>query len=213
MRHHLAGIAAILFFGHAAAAATDPRVAGQTIVSESLPRVRVKVAPEIRYLGEHPIRIRDVAAGKRFVFAETTPDGKVRRMVIAQFEGFLPGIDDIYLYRFDGAPVLGGLPFRQNGFASSTRAELAENPGSEVEATMRFLADKRVSAPDGLAIYRFVTIGDDTRKNEMILFYMEPLEALGIADASKSLSPAALGKLAEHARGALTIEGYPAEKP
>jgi len=211
MRHRLMGIAALLLAACSAAASPDPRVEGQTIVSERLPRIRVRVAPEIRYLGEHPIRIRDVAAGKRYVFAETAKEKTVVRMVITQFEGFLPGIDDIYRYRFDGAPVMGGLPFRQNGFASSTRAELAENPGSEVEATMRFLDEKGLSVPDGLAIHRFVTIGDDTRRNEMILFYMEPLAALGIADASKSLSPAALGKLAEHARRAFVVEAYPVE--
>jgi hypothetical protein len=108
---------------------------------------------------------------------------------------------------------MGGLPFRQNAFASSTRAELAENPGSEVEATTKFLAEKGVSAPDGLAIHRFVTIGDATRKNEMILFYMEPLDALGRTDASQSLSPDLLVRLEERARRAILVESYPAEKP
>lgn len=214
MRHLALGIAPLLMMaGYARASSPDRRVVGQTIVSERRPRVRVHVAPELRYLGEHPIRIRDVAAGNRYLFAQTTKDKAVVRMVVAQFEGFLPGVDDIYRYRFEEAPVMGGLPFRQNGFASSTRAELAENPGSEVEATMRFLAAKGVSAPDGLAIYRFVTIGDATRKNEMILFYMEPLEALGVTDASRSLSPDLLGRLAERAREALTFEEYPADEP
>lgn len=213
MRHLVIGIAAVFLAAHAQAASPDRRVEGQAIVSERLPRIRVRVSPEIRYLGEHSIRIRDVAAGDRYVFAETTKARAVVRMVIAQFEGFLPGVDDIYRYRFEGAPVMGGLPFRQNGFASSTRAELAENPGSEVEATMRFLAGKGVTAPDGLAIHRFVTIGDATRKNEMILFYMEPLEAFGVTDASKPLSPEALGKLAERARRAMAFEAYPAERP
>ena len=206
-----AALAVFLVRPASPAGAPDVRVVGRTILSERLPRVRVRVADSIRYLGEHPIRIRDVAAGKRLVFAEVGSGGRVRRMVIAQFEGFLPGVEDLYRYRFDGAPTFGGLPFRTNGFASSTRAEMKENPGSEVEATMRFLADKRVEAPDELAIYRFVTIGDSTRKTEMIVFYMQPLADFGTtyAAVAERLPESILTSLAARAVDAVSIEAYP----
>ena len=205
-------IAVVLFLANGARAADDPspRVERQTIVFESRPRIRVRVADGLRYVGEHPIRIRDVAAGKRIVFAETA--GKeIRRMAIAQFEGFLPGVDDIYRYKFDGMPTMGGLPFRENGFASSTRAEMKENPGSEVEATMRFLSEKGLRAPDEWAIYRFVTIGDATRKNEMILFSMEPLAGLGTTypEVSERLPAGMLDGLAARARRVFRIEPLP----
>lgn len=52
------------------------------------PVLRFRADSGFRYLGAHPFRIRNVAAGERHVFVDT--DGsRVPRLPLLQFEGFL----------------------------------------------------------------------------------------------------------------------------
>ena len=99
--------------------------------------------------------------------------GKVKRMFIAQFEGFLPDVDDFYRYNFDNAQMFGSHKFRQNTFAYSNREKCRENPAGEGVLTFDFLQQKGFSVEDELMLSRFLTVPDAEKKHELILFYIE----------------------------------------
>jgi hypothetical protein len=165
---------AVAWFPALARERNQPRraVEGQVLVSTQLPRIRIEIAPEFRFVGRLPFRIRDVAEGERLVFAETGGT-RVTRLFVAQFEGFLPGVEDIYRYSFENARRFGSHRFRHNVFAYVRADADEENPAGEAALTHRFLADRGLELPNVLLVSRFLTLGDDRRRNELILFYME----------------------------------------
>lgn len=150
----------------------DQYVRGQEIVSKKLPKIRVRVSGDFQYLGKFPFKIRDVAAGERFVFAESQGK-KVTRLFIAQFEAFYPENDKVYNYSFADAMEMKGHKFRQNTYAYSNRESLARNVNGEAALTYKFLTEKGLEVEDELVMSRFVTVPPENRKHELILFYLE----------------------------------------
>jgi hypothetical protein len=168
----------LLFFAVFLCADAVRRVDGNILVSSVSPAVRIQINKEFHYVGRFPFRIQDMAAGYRYVFIDGDHN-HVRRLFIIQFEGILPESTEIYRYSFDNAILMEGIPFRHNTFAFSVRQNIRENPHAEVAVTKDFLDRKDYKITDEWMVSRFLTLGDESRKNEMILFYMEPVASSG----------------------------------
>jgi hypothetical protein len=153
-------------------------VEDNVLISTALPAIRVAVAPAFRYIGKFDFRIRDVAAGERHVFADA-PAGQVERLFIAQFEGFLPQVQDTYKYSFADAQVFAGQRFKHGAYAFSNRAVAEENPHDEAALTARFLGDQGLTIADEQMMSRFVTVPDAARRHELILYYIENVSPTG----------------------------------
>lgn len=160
------------------------------LISRAEPSLAIDVVDDFEFVGRHPFAIRQVAAGERFVFvkAETR---RIQKLLIVQFEGFLPGVDDFYRYDLTGKPIVAGLPFRSNGYAFNIVESAAANPESESAATYPFLEDKGFSVPDELMMWRSLTVADKARRKEMIIFYLEDVKAAGLALANLYVDDAA----------------------
>lgn len=154
------------------------RVEGNVLISDSLPAIRIQLSKEFHFIGSFPFRIRDMAAGERFVFVDGESN-HVRKMFIVQFESILPESTEIYRYSFDNAIPIEGFRFRHNTFAFSIEQEIRENPQAEVATTQTFLDKKNYKIKDEWMVSRFLALGDESRKSEMILFYMEPIASTG----------------------------------
>jgi hypothetical protein len=148
--------------------------------SASLPPLRMRVGPPWRYLGAHPTRIRDLAGGERHVFVQTEGD-EASRLLILQFEGYLPGIPHRYNYRMTNPVRLGGETYNHNTFFYGVAASARGNPGAEVDSTRAFLRRHRLRWPDGQMTSRFVRTVDPDRRHELIIFYSESIAAAGYA--------------------------------
>lgn len=146
-------------------------IEGNSVISSALPRLRVDVKAPFRYLGRVPIRIRDVAAGERIVFGDV--DGKrIRRMVVLQFEGFLPHTTDIYRYDFSKAREIAGHRWRANAFGYMVPSgDDARSP--EASTMHRWLREQGYATDETQLMFRLLTIGDDRRRDELIVFYLE----------------------------------------
>jgi hypothetical protein len=154
-------------------------VRGKAIISDALPKIKVKLHGNFKYIGKFDFRIRDIAAGQRYVFAEVDKKKRVQRLFIAQFEGFLPGVSETYNYRFDNALNFGTHKFRHNTYAFSNQENERENPENEGALTSKFLREKGYTFEDEFMMSRFVTVPDAERKHELILFYMENVSKTG----------------------------------
>jgi hypothetical protein len=154
------------------------RVEQNVLISDSLPRIRIEISKEFQFLGSFPFVLKDIAAGERYVFVKGEPDN-VRGMFVAQFESILPESTEIYRYSFDHAILIGGFRFRQNTFAFSFQESIKENPRAESAFTLDFLHKKKYTISDEWMASRFLTLGDETRRHELILFYMEPIAPTG----------------------------------
>ncbi len=202
----------LFIFQSIAFSSTSRRVEDNVLISDSLPQIKIKVDPAIHYLGSFPFEIKGVAAGKRYVFAES--DGKnIKRVVIAQFESFLPENSEIYRYSFANAIDISGHKFNHSTNVFTNAEAAKENPEGEAALTVSFLKKKGFEIPEAWLVSRFLTLGDESRKHELILFYQEDLkssghkfEELSVDDEStevlKSIGPA----LKERALKAMQIQ-------
>jgi hypothetical protein len=154
-------------------------MADGVLISREEPSLAIDVADEFEFVGRHPFTIRDVAAGERFVFVQAE-DHQVQKLLMVQFEGFLPGVDNFYRYDLAGKPVVANYPFRSNGYAFNIVESIAANPKSESAATYPFLEGKGFSVPDELMMWRSLTVADKARNKEMIIFYLEDVNSTGL---------------------------------
>jgi hypothetical protein len=178
------------------------------IRSPSRPAIAVRVAPGFAYAGCFPLEFPGVARGARYVFADAE-GARLRRLFVLQFEEFLPSSKETYRYDMSKAEDLGGHRFRHNTYAYSNAASQADpNEGTLMAA---FLAQRGYEVPDVWLMSRFLTLGGEDRKSELILFYLEPAAAgATLADLYRGEEPtpawqALRGPLAERSRQAFTI--------
>ncbi len=158
------------------------RYADGALVSDSLPRFTFRADSSFHYAGAFPIRIDDIAGGERHVFVDTS-SGRVRRMILLQFEGFLPNVRDEYRYAMRNPVTLAGQTYTHSRFAFSQAEAIREGPGREVDATLRYLTGKGLVVPDEQLTARYARILGDDRRNEVIIFYQEAAELHGVSMA------------------------------
>ncbi len=140
--------------------------------SDDYPPLRMRVVPELRYLGCFLFDLRQIARVERHVFVETER-ALVRRMLVLQFEGFLPNVDDVYRYALTDPRELGGETYGRRASLISVVEERAESPDAEMTHTVIFLESKRLVLPDRHAVARFARIVGENRRRELLIFYHE----------------------------------------
>jgi hypothetical protein len=187
-----------------------------TLVSTDGPPLRMRVDPSLRYLGSTELVIKDLALAERHYFVDARAN-RVRRMLVAQFEGFLSSNDERYVYRLPDPVSLGGETYGTWVFADRLSAAPGGDAIPESVDTRRMLDEHALTIDDELLIARFARIVGDDGRREVLVFYTEPLRALGhsfdtIADEEGDLRPpfAAVGQdLVARARRAFEIVGAP----
>lgn len=181
-----ANLAALILLGTSilTADAQSRKVDGRVLTSDSLPRIQVTVHRDFDYVGKFDFVLKGIAKGERYVFVDADQTKKIRRLFIAQFEGFLPDQPHTYNYNFDDAALMAGQKFRQNTYAFSNSVAERESPDAEAALTVKFLRARGFEIEDELMMSRFLTVPDAERKNELILFYLENASSSGkkIAD-------------------------------
>jgi len=156
------------------------RIVGNTIISDELPALQIKVDPTFEFVGILSFVLKEIALVERFIFvgrqaAETT------RLFIVQFEGVLDGVDFTYNYRTTNSIILGQHAYHQGVWMYSNAESVREGPGAESDRTTQFLQDRGYIHEDALAMSRLARIVDNARRHEIIIFYQETLKSLGLS--------------------------------
>ncbi len=153
-------------------------IKGQNLISKKLPKIKITLDESFAYQGKFDFKISDIAKGERYIFVDSD-NYKVKRMFMAQFEGFLASNDEFYRYSFANAMKIGNHKFRQNTYAYSNSESIAMNPEGEAALTFKLLTDKGFTIEDEMMMSRFVTVAGEERKHELILFYVENVSESG----------------------------------
>lgn len=148
------------------------RLSEGVLISSADPPLRFRPDAGFSYLGKVPIRIDDIATGERHVFVDG--EGQhVRRLLILQFEGFLPGVNDYYKYPMRNPIKLAGETYTRGTFIFSNAASQRAAPGLEADVTLRFLKARGYQPADAQMTARFARVVDERRRHEFIIFYQE----------------------------------------
>lgn len=168
---------------------TQRQVVDNTIISSALPALKIKVDAEFTFIGVLRFSLKEIALVERFIFMDQQ-DSKTRRYFIVQFEGVFEGVDFTYQYGITNPIHLDRHAYSHSVWVYSNADSAREDPGAESDQTTRFLQDHGYEVVDGRAMSRFARIVDDDRRHEIIVFYEESLDLMGISmDDYEQLSP------------------------
>lgn len=157
------------------------------LVSADLPPMRMEVDPTLGYLGASELDIKGIAHAERHYFVQAR-DFRVRRMLVVQFEGFLPTNDETYRYSLPDPVELGGEEWGTWVFCYS----LAASTAPETLDTNAILRRSELDLHDELITVRFGRIVGPDARDEVLIFYSEPLRHLGHSLASLAIDDGSL---------------------
>jgi hypothetical protein len=150
------------------------QVKRQVLTSTSLPRIRIKFDKPFKYAGSQSFILYDRARVEQHFFINADKQGRIKRMYMMQFEGYLPNIKATYDYPVAETVNLGGQTYIVNTEdIPDVPAALKQNPESDVTRAASFLEKKGYRIGESIVFQRFVRLVDDTKRNEFILLYVE----------------------------------------
>jgi len=139
----------------------------QRVISSDLPNIIVQVNSGLGYLGKVHLNIKSHASAEQFYFAEII-HGKPSKMFIIHFEHFHADNDHYFDYPRMNMVSIGGFEFLQQTWA------IMDFELFNIQEVASFFVQSGLSIEPNWLVNRYVTIVDETRKHEFILFYLEP---------------------------------------
>ena len=156
------------------------RVENHTIISAALPSLEIKVDPAFAFVGDLSFELKEIAFVERFVFADWEAS-VTKRLFIVQFEGVLPHVNFTYRYGMTNPINLGRHVYSHSVWLYSNAKSVIADPGAESDRTTQFLQNHGYDVMDARAMSRFARIIDDARRHEVIIFYEENLNSIGLS--------------------------------
>jgi hypothetical protein len=179
-------------------------VKAQILISPHLPAIRLEFDKEFRYVGGHTFVLYDVAQAEQHFFIEADRDKLIKRLYWIQFEGYLPGNDHKYNYKVSKTIKLGGLEFIADAYARNIKANPGR-PDSDGNRARAFLKSKGYRlASDEILSQRLVHLTDETKRNELMIIYLEDLSRLELTASDVAPGGRAAAQWEEIASALLT---------
>jgi hypothetical protein len=192
---------------HVAPDASAPQksrtVKGRQLVSTYLPAIKLKFSKAFKYVGSQSFVLYDVANAEQHFFLEADNNGRIKRLYWIQFEGYLPSNSHTYRYKSSNTVNIAGLTFFADANALNITATTSR-PDSDGSRAQAFLKSKGYRlAGDEILMQRLVHLTDETKRNELMIIYMEELSGMGVTAADLNKGGAAASRWNEISKGLL----------
>ncbi|HEY8558899.1 MAG TPA: nuclear transport factor 2 family protein [Pyrinomonadaceae bacterium] len=153
------------------------------VVSLKNPSVRLEVVEELKNVGILNFPLKNVARVERYIYAGHDAGKRIERLFIAQFESFLPNAAGSYKFQIVNPTKIGDFDYQTDVGVFNFAERIAANPGAEAEYTKALLDKNGLRADDDFLVARYARVTSDDRRSELILFYLENLNDLGLTRA------------------------------
>ena len=155
----------------------------QVLTSTYLPAIRIRFDRKFNYVGTQRFVLYERAQADQFFFVDADNRGRIRRMYLVQFEGYLPGVDAAYDYPATQTVTLAGQTYLVNAETVLNVSDvIKQNPQSDTARAAAFLQSKGLRISDSIRFQRFVRLVDDAKRNELLLIYVEDATAPAAQD-------------------------------
>lgn len=165
----------------------ERKVHGNTLQSAADPAITLTFAKPFHYAGGQAFDIFQVAGAEQHLFVESGPDRAIRRFYWVQFEHYYANNKHTYDYS-----EIEQLPLQLGRFTFQADTRVAPNyftgdlrPGSDSEATLKFLRDKGYKVDGDYARVRMFLLPDDSKRKELMIIYGEAVAPGAAADQLK----------------------------
>lgn len=151
---------------------------GNTLVSDSLPKVKLKFGKDFKYAGGQTFILYGVARAEQHFYVDADSQGRISRFYWVQFEEYLPDNTHKYNYSFSEKKVtIDGLDF----FADAWRRKhdpATIRPGGDRAKVLELLKSKGYTMKsDEFIGQRLVHLTDASNRSELMVIYEEFLPA------------------------------------
>jgi hypothetical protein len=188
----IAAAAAHWYFSDRGRFTTEPEytglarsVSGNDLVSKRDPAAILRFDPAFQYIGGQKFILYGVADTEQHFFVETTADDELKSVYWVQYEAYLPGKS--YTYDYDDSPLrvkLGDYEFYTDAEPFHFDPTVKRKAGTDGAMVRRFLARKGYSYPTEVLYSRLVYLTDESRQKELMIIFMDDLEAYGLTAAA-----------------------------
>jgi hypothetical protein len=158
------------------------QIDGQTLSSSDVPKVTLKFDKAFKYVGTQSFVLYDVANAEQHFFVDAGNDKRVKRFYWIQFEGYLPNNAHTYNYQSNKVVKIGNLDFFADAYARNIKAT-PSRAGSDGSRAQEFLKRKGFTIGDEIIMQRLVHLTDATKRNELMIIYMEDLSPMRVTAA------------------------------
>lgn len=154
----------------------------RTLVSTALPAVSIKHGKDLKYIGTQSFTLYDVAHAEQHFFVDADKENRIRRFYWVQFEGYLPTNTHTYNYKTTDVVRVGDFMFVADSRpVHIPTAKAQQRPDSDGARTRAFIESKGYKlASDDMLWQRFVHMVDASKRDELMIIYMEDLGASGL---------------------------------
>ena len=157
-------------------------VAGQVLTSKDMPAVQLEFDKSFKYAGSQSFVLYDVANAEQHFFVDADKRGHIKRLYWIQFEGYLPDNTHTYDYKSPKIVNIGGWDFFADVYARSLKGDLGR-PDSDGNRARAFLKSKGFTTGTDVVTQRLVHMVDETKRNELMIIYLEDLTGTGFTAA------------------------------
>lgn len=177
MTRRVCRLIAVLTLVASVADARGAQDSGPVVQSTRWPPASVSVDDAFSHLGADTIRIGGAEA-EIHVFVDA-PDDVVKRLYWIQFEGYPEGGFNRYDYSdLPHADTVDGYTFRSDvRYGAYSETEIRDE--HDTHTVVNILRGSGLDVPAPMMRVRMATV-DETRKNELLVIYMEGLEHAGV---------------------------------
>lgn len=178
-------------------------VKGQILRSAGTPAVGLKFSKEFKYVGTQDFILYDVARAEQYFFVDADKQGRIKRMYWVQFEGYLPNNTHTYRYKINKAVNIGGLDFIADAYARNVKANPGrpDSDGSRARAFLEKQGYRTMS--DEVMSQRLVHLVDESKRNELMIIYLEDLSGMKLTAADLATGGTAATRWEEVSKGLL----------
>lgn len=178
-------------------------VSGQVLTSKDTPAVRLEVDKAFKYIGSQSFVLYDIANAEQHFFVDADKDGRMKRFIWIQFEGYLPSNTHSYNYKSPKIVNAGGFDFFADAYPRSLKGNLGR-PDSDGARARELLSAKGFSMIGAEFIsQRLVHIVDEAKRNELMIIYVEDLTGTGLTAADLAEGGSARARWSEISQGLL----------
>ena len=154
----------------------------RTLFSTARPAVQLKFGRAFKYIGTQSFTLYGVAHAEQHFLVDADDEKRVRRLYWIQFEGYLPDNKHTYDYKITDTAKIGGYEFIADSRPVNIEAAKAQQrPDSDGARARAFLESKgyRMASDDAL-MQRLVHMVDASKRDELMIIYMEDIGASGL---------------------------------
>ena len=164
-------------------------VKGQTLTSLDQPKVKLTFDKAFKYVGAQSFVLYDVANAEQHFFVDAD-QGKIKRLYWIQFEGYLPSNTHTYRYQPNKVVNIGRLSFIADAYFRNVAATPAP-ANSDGGRAAELLKSKGLKIGNDIMMQRLVHLTDESKRNELMIIYLEDLSDRGITAAELAGAKAA----------------------